>query len=140
MLAGESKRDRAAPNAHVEHARIGRSLEKGEAALDEHLGLGARDQRPAVDPQRQVAKAPLTEDVRERLATGPPLDECLERAELILGDGPVGLGVQLGARSAERFGEEKLRVEPRVFDAVRRELIGGFTKSGRDGRRYSRSK
>ena len=39
-----------------------------EAPSNDYLGLRARDQRPPVDGQRQPAKAPLPEQIRDRLA------------------------------------------------------------------------
>ena len=42
--------------------------EEREAALDDDLRLGPRDQRAPVDLQRQPPEAPLAEDVGERLA------------------------------------------------------------------------
>ena len=43
-----------------------------EAALDDDLGLGPRDEHAPVDLQRQPPEPPLAEDVRERLAAGAP--------------------------------------------------------------------
>ena len=46
-----------------------------EAALDHDLRLGPRHERARVAAQRQAAKAPFAEDVRERLAGRAPFDQ-----------------------------------------------------------------
>src|SRR5919108_2161338 len=78
MLVGDRERDRARPDADVEHTRLAGAGEQLEAALDEHLRLRARDQDAAIDLQCQAPEAPLAEDVGERLAPGPPSDELPE--------------------------------------------------------------
>ena len=63
------------PTSSTLGARAG---EQREAALDDGLRLGSRDEHPAVDGQRQPAEAPLAEDVRERLARCRAGDESAE--------------------------------------------------------------
>ena len=75
LLVRDRERDRARAGADVEHAGLLDAVEEREAALDDDLGLGPRDQRPAVDVQRQPPEAPLAEHVGERLARAAPLDE-----------------------------------------------------------------
>jgi len=68
MLVGDRERDRTATRADVEHPRCLEPVQKRESALDDDLSLGPRDERPAVDGQRQAAEPPLAEDVRDGLA------------------------------------------------------------------------
>ena len=69
-LVRERERDRAGAGADVEHARLVDAGEQREAALDDDLGLGPRDERARVGLQRQPAEAPVAEHVGERLARG----------------------------------------------------------------------
>ncbi len=74
-LVHDRERDRAGADADVEHAGAVEAGEQLEAALDEDLGLGPRDQHARIDLERQAAEAPLAEDVRKRLPRPPSLDE-----------------------------------------------------------------
>ena len=65
-------------------SRLLDAVEQLEAALDDDLRLGPRDQRALVDGERQPAEAPLAEDVRERLPRAPPPHELAAGRELVL--------------------------------------------------------
>src|SRR5204862_4320922 len=89
-----------------------------EAALDDDLRLGPRDQRAPVDLQAQAAEAPLAEDVRERRAPSPPLQELARRDHLPLVERAAVLRVQRDPREPERLPEQMLRVDARAGDAL----------------------
>ena len=112
MLVRDRQRDRSRPGPDVEHRRLGAIRDQLEAALDEHLGLGPRDQDAGIDAQREPAESPLAQHVRERLARSPASDELAEEA-LPLGRHLVAVCVQLGTRDAERVREQPLRVHAR---------------------------
>jgi hypothetical protein len=84
MLLGNRQRDRPRPGSDVEHARLGKRREMLEGSLDEHFRLRPRDQRAAVDLQREPSETPHAEDVGERLSRAPPLCERLEPACFLL--------------------------------------------------------
>ena len=77
-FVGDRERDRAAPGADVEHARLGDPVDPRQAALDDDLRLGSRNEHARVDVQRQPAKSPLAEHVRERLTKLAAGDEAIE--------------------------------------------------------------
>ena len=80
MLVRERERHGTRTSADVEDAgRVG-AVEQGEAALDDRLGLRAGNQRARVDVERETSKAPLAEDVLERLARRAA---CEERARVL---------------------------------------------------------
>src|SRR4051812_21797957 len=88
-------------------------LEHRERALDDDLGLGARDERARIRLQRQPPEAPFAEDVRKRLARLAPGEQLVEA--------PVDLVVQpsvdAAPRRAEDVREDELGVDARRVDA-----------------------
>ena len=112
-LVGEREGDRAGAGADVEHPRRLDVAQPGEAALDDDLRLGPRDQRAPVDRERQPPEAPLAEDVGDRLVARAARDEVAVAVELGVGERPVEVGVELDPLAAERVGEQELRVEAR---------------------------
>ncbi len=82
QLVRERQRDRAGTGAEVgdaQHAaRVDQRARGDERALHHLLGLGPRDEHPAVDPQVELAKRPRPEHVLQRLAGGTPRHHQLE--------------------------------------------------------------
>ena len=68
-FVGDRECDRAAPGADVENTRPVDSFDPRQAALDDDLRLGSRNEHAGVDLQREAAKSPLAQHVRERLTT-----------------------------------------------------------------------
>ena len=103
-----------------------------EAALDEHLGLGPRDQDAGIDGQRQPPEPPLSEHVRERLPRRATRDELAEDA-LAIGRRLVAVRVQLSPRNPERVREQPLRVDARRRHPGAAELLGPGDQEVADG-------
>ena len=133
MLVGERERHSARSGADVEDARRVVTVEQREAALDEGLGLGARDERAPVDAEREAPEAPLAEDVLERLAGRPAPDERARAVELGDRQRPVEVHVQLDALEPERVREELLGFEARPPGAPCREMVGRPPEDLSDG-------
>ena len=124
MLVRDRQGNRPGTDADVEHARLLEPCEQRQAALDDDLRLGARDERTRVRPQRQPPKAPLAEDVRERLAGAAAAEQLPHLLELRLLEWTVELGVQLDPREPERVRDQVLRVDPRRVHALVGEEVG----------------
>src|SRR5262249_14341505 len=97
--------------------------DRGKRTLDHDLGLRPRDEGTRVRLERQPAKVPVAEDVRERLAPAAPLHEEPQAGELGLGEGVVVALVPLEARAAQPVREDQLGVETRGIDALAGEEI-----------------
>ena len=121
------------PDADVEHTRLGQTRESSRqrSTSTSVSGRGMRTRESTV--QRQPAKAPLAQHVRERLPRRPPRDELAEDA-LLLRRRPVSVRVQLRPRHPERVREQPLRVDarrrhPGSAQLVRRRRPGGRGRS-----------
>jgi hypothetical protein len=110
VLVGDRKRDRARADADVQNTWLDEVVEEGQAALDDDLGLGPRDQGTFVHRQKQPAKAPLAEDVGERLAMDAAPDELVQSLAFVGRDRAVRR-VELGARHPEHVGDQDLGVD-----------------------------
>ena len=135
VLVGDRKRDRARPRADVEHPRRVGAVEQRKAALDDRLGLGARNERPPVDGQREPPEAPLAEDVLQRLARRPPCDEGTRPFELVSGQGTVEVHVELDPVDSEDAPQQALGIEPRAFGPLPGEMLGRATQHVADRER-----
>ena len=111
VLVGDRQRDRARAGADVEDARSLEAAQVRERPLDDDLRLRPRDQRAAVDRQREPPEAPLAEDVGDGLVPRAAGDELAIGGELGLAQRPVEVGVELDPRPAEHVREQQLGVE-----------------------------
>ena len=67
VLVCDRERDRARAGADVEDARRLEAVQVRERPLDDDLGLRPRDQRAAIDREREPPESPLAEDVGDGL-------------------------------------------------------------------------
>src|SRR4051794_24279282 len=123
MLVRDRERNRAGTDTDVQDPRLRNVAYVKETALDDALGLGARDQRARVDVEVEPTKAPLAEDVGERLPVTPAADERLQAREGLLGD--FGIRVELAAAKAKGLGEEAPGIRPGRGPPALLELGGG---------------
>ena len=114
-LRGERERDHAAARADIEHAL---RFARREHDLAELLRLRARDERAFVAEERASVKLRGAEQMLERLARGAAFDQRAERLQLLIGERPVELQVQLHPFLPEHMGEQVLDVQARAFHAV----------------------
>src|SRR5512132_20121 len=98
-----------------------------EAALDDDLRLRPRNKDALVDGQSEPPEAPLTEDVRQRLAHAPPRNELTEASELRLLERALG-DIEPCPRRPEHVREQPLRVDARRWAAGLLELGRGVSK------------
>ncbi len=111
MLAREGERDRAGAGPDVEDEGLRLVLQMPNGALDDHLRLGPRHEDAGIDAQRQLAEAPLAEDVRDRLARRAPVDQLPVAALLLAAQGAVRVRKELRSRRGERVRQQELGVD-----------------------------
>ncbi len=96
MLVCDRERDRSGARADVENRRRSQSPEQLQAAVDDGLRLRARNEHAPVDLQSQAPEAPLTENVRERLAVRAALEQLVDRDQLVPAQLPIAVEVEVG--------------------------------------------
>jgi hypothetical protein len=99
---------------------------------DQELGLGARDEHPAVNPQVQVAKAGPADDVRHRLRVQPAADEGPVTLELLGRHRTVVAQIELQPTGVEDVREKVLRREAGLRDAPLLEELRGRPEQRQD--------
>jgi hypothetical protein len=113
--------------------RPGGGRAPGRDRLHEELGLGPRDERPAVRLQPQPGEFREAEDVLQRLPPAPPADQLADGRQLGVADGALELQVEAHPREPERVADEELRVQPGRLDPLRGEEFGGLLDDLEDG-------
>src|SRR5690606_2569691 len=102
-------------------------VQLAERHLDHHLGLGARDQDPAVDHQVQRPEAPRAEHVLQRLALRPAGDHAVESGDPALGR-RVGQHQWQVAAGPGGLGDDPAGVRLRMLDPSRAEPLDGLAE------------
>src|SRR5919108_3775737 len=129
MLIGDRQRNCPGAGADVEHRRLPVGTKESETTLHDDLCLRPRDERARIGPQRQPSKSPGSEDVRERLAVPPSLEQLIEDVRHV----SVGLREDLGTRHPEDVCNEPLGVDTRRLHARVGEPLFGDLQRFRDG-------
>src|SRR5262249_56768775 len=117
-LEGERDGDRPRARADVEDPRRGDPARPRERRLDQRLGLRPRNQHRAVDlelPREEFLRAT---DTLQRLAAAAAPDPFIEASPFRVAERPIEFDVEATALHAEYVGEQQLRIEARIVDAV----------------------
>ena len=110
-FVGDRERDRPASGADVENARLGDPVDPRQAALDDDLRLGSRNEHPRVDARRQPAKSPFAEHVRERLAELAAHDQSIELLQRGVVELAAGVRPETAPCRPEHVGEQDLGID-----------------------------
>ena len=89
-------------------ARPGDALARG---VDEHLGLGPRDEHARIHAEAQSVELLEAAQVGHRLAAAPPFDQLLVSRALRGGEVALGMREQCFLADAKHEGEQHVRVE-----------------------------
>ena len=90
----------------------------GDRDLRDDLGLGTRDQHPAVDEQVDAAEAPRAEHVLQRLTGESPRDQLVERGRAAHRRGRVGFRDLLGRVEPGHLLEHPAHLDAGLLDAA----------------------
>ena len=107
--------DGSRAGADIGHPRAG--ADAIERRLDERLGLGARHQHPAIDPQPQGPELALPRDVRQRHASRPLAEKTLVPPRRFRIRRLAPPGQQRGPVETGGVLEQHAGLEPRRLDA-----------------------
>ena len=92
-------------------------LEPGQGEFGESFSFGPGDENASIHLELEAVEDGGTEDMLQRFASTPALNQVTQGIEIGISDGTIELEVELESWNAELVGEEPFDLEPGRFDA-----------------------